>query len=77
CSQCGCSISSALHWIRDIKVAGPVSVGHLVQSSLAVGSVIQKVRGDDGAPDRWKKGTRLVASAPALVQIQAREESQG
>ena len=77
CSQCGCSISSALHWIRDIKVAGPVSVGHLVQSSLAVGSVIQKVRGDDGAPDRWKKGTRLVASAAALVQIQAREESQG
>ena len=22
CSQCGCSISSALHWIRDVKVAG-------------------------------------------------------
>jgi len=68
CSQCGCSISSALHWIRDIKVAGPLTIGHLVQSSLAVGSVVQKVRGDHGAPDRWK-GARLVAQTD-LVQIQ-------
>jgi len=74
CSQCGCSISSALHWIRDIKAAGPVTIGHLVQSSLAVGSVMQKLRGDDAAPDRWKKGTQLVAPTPALVQIQAQEE---
>ena len=24
CSQCGCSISAALHWIRDVRIAGPV-----------------------------------------------------
>jgi MoaA/NifB/PqqE/SkfB family radical SAM enzyme len=70
CSQCGCSISSALHWIRDIKVAGPLTIGHLVQGSLAVGSVMQKLRGDHGAPDRWKDA-RLVAH-PDLVQIQPR-----
>jgi len=75
CSQCGCSISSALHWIRDIKVAGPVTIGHLVQSSLAVGSVMQKLRGGHGAPDRWK-GARLVAQ-PELVQIQARGAGEG
>jgi hypothetical protein len=69
CSQCGCSISSALHWIRDIQIAGPLTIGHLVQSSLAVGSVVQKVRGDQGAPERWK-GARLAAQTPDLVQIQ-------
>jgi hypothetical protein len=71
CSQCGCSISSALHWIRDIRVAGPLKIGHLVQSSLAVGSVMQKLRGDHDAPDRWK-GARLLAQTPDLVQIQVR-----
>ena len=23
CSQCGCAISSGLHWVRTIKIAGP------------------------------------------------------
>jgi MoaA/NifB/PqqE/SkfB family radical SAM enzyme len=27
CSQCGCSISSALHWIQGVKVAGPLQGG--------------------------------------------------
>lgn len=75
CSQCGCSISSALHWIRDIRIAGPLKVGHMVQSSLAVGSVARKLSGYDSAPDRWKKGRRMVVPAPALVQIQTQEES--
>ena len=76
CSRCGCSISSALHWIRDIKVAGPLKIGHLVQGSLAVGSAMRKLRGDDGAPDRWK-GAQLVVQTPALVQIQARGADEG
>src|SRR5579862_815496 len=59
CSQCGCSISSALHWIRDIKIAGPLKVGHMVQGSLAVGSAMRKLRGDGEAPDRWQAGARF------------------
>ena len=70
CTQCGCSISSALHWARDLKVAGPLSVGHLVKASLAVGSAVKKFRGDRDAVNQWR-GLRLSARKPSLVQIQS------
>jgi MoaA/NifB/PqqE/SkfB family radical SAM enzyme len=76
CSQCGCSISSALHWIRDVKVAGPLKVGHLVQASLSVGSAMRKVRGGFDAPNRWEDGVRFVGEKTALVQIRSREEGE-
>lgn len=76
CSQCGCSISSALHWIRDVRVAGPVKVGHLVQGSLNVGSVLRKLRGDSDAPNRWKEGVRFVGQKTPLVQIASDEEGE-
>jgi MoaA/NifB/PqqE/SkfB family radical SAM enzyme len=76
CSQCGCSISSALHWIRDVKVAGPLRVGHLVQASLSVGSVLRKIRGDVESPGRWDKGAQFVGEKSALVQIQSRESGE-
>jgi MoaA/NifB/PqqE/SkfB family radical SAM enzyme len=74
CSQCGCSISSALHWIRDVKVAGPVKVGHLVRASLAVGSAARKLRPDVDAPNRWDKGVRFVGAKTPLVQIEPEKE---
>jgi MoaA/NifB/PqqE/SkfB family radical SAM enzyme len=75
CQQCGCSISSALHWIRDVKIAGPLKVGHLVRSSLAVGSATRKLRGDHDSIDRWR-GVRLVGEKSSLVQIQTQEEGE-
>ena len=69
CSQCGCSISSALHWIRDIKVAGPIRVGHMVQASLSVGSALGKIRGEVESPGRWDKDALSVGKKSALVQI--------
>ncbi len=74
CSQCGCSISSALHWIRDVKVAGPVKVGHLVQASLSAGSAVRKLRGGFDAPNRWEEGVRFVGEKTPLVQIQEQGE---
>ena len=76
CSQCGCSISSALHWIRDVKIAGPLRVGHMVKSSLAVGSGVRKLRGERETPNRWRD-VRYVGSGTPLVQIQAQEEGEG
>ena len=73
CSQCGCSISSALHWVRDVKIAGPLRAGHMVRSSLAVGSAVRRMRGEDATPNRWRD-VRIVGQAPGLVQIQAQEE---
>ncbi len=74
CSQCGCSISSALHWIRDVKLAGPLKVGHLVQGSLVVGSAVRKMRSNAEAPNRWQKGARFVGQKAPLVQIQPHEK---
>ena len=70
CSQCGCSISSTLHWVRDIKVAGPLRVGHLVQGSLAVGTAVKKITGDRDAANIWR-GIRIAGEKNQLVQIQA------
>jgi hypothetical protein len=76
CSQCGCSISSALHWIRDVKIAGPLKVGHLVRGSLSVGSAVRKLRHGVDAPNRWDQSVRFVGQNSPLVQIQAQEPNE-
>jgi hypothetical protein len=70
CSQCGCSISSALHWIRTIKLAGPVKIDHFVRGSIAVGTLMNRVRFRKTQPSRW--GSRSANPNPPadLVQIQ-------
>jgi MoaA/NifB/PqqE/SkfB family radical SAM enzyme len=75
CSQCGCSISSALHWIRDVPIAGPLKVGHLVRSSLGIGSAVRKLRGTASeAPNRWSDGVRFLGEKDTLIQIQSQEQ---
>ena len=69
CSQCGCMASSGLHWIRSEKVAGPLKVGHFVGSSIAIGSVINRLRRRAIQPSRWGPGSPPVGSKPELVQI--------
>ncbi len=72
CTQCGCAISSALHWAQDVKVAGPLKVGHLVRASLRVGLAVKKMRGDSTLPNRWRPGQRFYGQSAPLVQIQNR-----
>ena len=69
CSQCGCSISSALHWIRDVKVAGPLRVGDLVNASLKVGAGVARLRQDRNVPARWE--AQPAAYDSSLVQIES------
>jgi hypothetical protein len=76
CSQCGCSISSALHWIRDVKIAGPLKVGHMVQTSLAIGSAVSKLRGTSNTPDRWQPGAHFTSPRNPLVQIQPQQQNE-
>ena len=76
CSQCGCSISSALHWIRDVKIAGPLKVGHMVRGSLSVGSAVRKLRGDRDVMNRWQEGARFVGQHTGLVQIQEQQDGE-
>ncbi len=70
CTQCGCAVSIGFHWLRTIKVAGPVKVGHFVNSSVAIGSVMNKLRRASVVPDRWFRGVPPPPVADkALVQI--------
>lgn len=70
CSQCGCAASSGLHWIRSVRVAGPVRVGHFVESSVAIGLVMNRLRRRAMDPSRWRGGDPQPPRTTKFVQIQ-------
>jgi organic radical activating enzyme len=67
CSQCGCAVSSGLHWVQTVKLAGPLKMGHLVRGSVKVGKVVGRVL--DHMPARWNGRAPKEQEQPALVQI--------
>ena len=69
CAECGCAASSGLHWIRSVKVAGPLRVGHFVGGSVGVGSLINRLGGRKNHPSRWGSNGPQAGSKPELVQI--------
>jgi hypothetical protein len=58
CSQCGCAVSTGLHWLREKPVAFGLKVGHLLDTSLAIGGLKRQ-----GAASR-----RIYAVSPAGQQ---------
>ncbi len=70
CSQCGCAISSGLHWIRDVKVVGPMKVKHFVGSSIGVGLAMNRLKSGALRPPRWTRGKPSAPQNPDLIQIQ-------
>lgn len=46
CSQCGCAISSGLHWLKEVRLARLVKIETLVKSSLSVGGAVRRLRLD-------------------------------
>jgi MoaA/NifB/PqqE/SkfB family radical SAM enzyme len=71
CSQCGCMASSGLHWIRNVKIAGPLTVGHFVRSSVAIGSFVNRLKRQAIQPSRWGRGGPQIGSKPEqLIQIE-------
>jgi organic radical activating enzyme len=73
CSQCGCAVSSGLHWVRGIKVAGPVKIDHFVASSMKIGFLANRFRPGGKRPSRWNSATRdsnRTSSEDKLVHIQ-------
>jgi MoaA/NifB/PqqE/SkfB family radical SAM enzyme len=69
CSQCGCAISSGLHWLKSIRVAGPVTIGHFVRGSIAIGSLVNRWQEQAPRPLRWNGKYQQPKQEPALVQI--------
>lgn len=71
CSQCGCAISSGLHWLRGVRAGRLVKIGTLVKMSVALGSVAGRFRSDYREHPRWSREQTLPAHD--LVQIGERE----
>src|SRR6202050_1861453 len=69
CSQCGCAISSGLHWIQTVKVAGPLKVKHFVGSSIGVGLAVNRLRAKSLRLSRWNANRPAKTPEPDLVQI--------
>lgn len=53
CSQCGCAVSSGLHWLKTIRPAGLLKIETLVKGSIGVGTILGKLAGKDRAHPRW------------------------
>jgi len=64
CSQCGCAISTGLHWLKE-KRAGFVKVEKLATVSSAIGTLVGRLRGR--SHPRWR-----VKPNSGLVQIGVR-----
>ena len=71
CSQCGCAASSGLHWIRSVKVAGPVKVDHFIGGSVKVGLMMNRLRSRAPRPARWDPSAPSASTKnDKLVQLQ-------
>ena len=67
CAECGCSMSMGMHWLGEIKLAGPLRPRHLINGSLAIGRTVNKFR-RKGDGLRWGSDPALTGSSD-LVQI--------
>ena len=71
CSQCGCAASIGMHWVRGVKVAGPVKVDHFISSSVKTGLLMNRLRSRAARPSRWTaSGAPRSPKNDKLVQIQ-------
>ncbi len=63
CSQCGCAVSGALHWIGNRDVIGPLKASHLMKASIAIGSFVNRFRSEPANGLRWNDGPRRTRGA--------------
>jgi MoaA/NifB/PqqE/SkfB family radical SAM enzyme len=45
CSQCGCAISTGLHWVKEVRLAHIIKLEKIALSSAAIGSFLGKFQG--------------------------------
>jgi hypothetical protein len=69
CAECGCAASSGLHWIRNVKVVGPLRVRHFVEGSVGVGSLVNRLRRRKVTLSRWRPNKPGSGEKPELVHI--------
>jgi len=71
CSQCGCAISSGLHWIRTVEIAGPLKVDHFIEGSIEVGLALNRFRSRSIRLPRWVRNEPTPNQETKLVRIQS------
>jgi MoaA/NifB/PqqE/SkfB family radical SAM enzyme len=69
CSQCGCAASTGIQSVGNITLAGPLRIGHLLEGSIRVGRLMNRIRRRHAAPERWQPGAPASGAKPGLVQI--------
>jgi organic radical activating enzyme len=68
CSQCGCSVSAAAHWVSEKRVLGPLKARHILHGSMRIGSVVAHLK--RVAMPAWReRGKSMPERDPSLVQI--------
>jgi len=69
CSQCGCAISSGLHGMKAVSLAGPLRIGHLVSGSIRIGRLLNRLRPRSAAPPRWQSSGPNAGGKTDFVHI--------
>ena len=70
CSQCGCAATSGLHYVEGMRILGGLRIGHVVRSSMAVGSLTNRFRARSPKPSRWDPSSAKMPQEPQLVRIE-------
>jgi organic radical activating enzyme len=70
CSQCGCAISSGLHWIKQVSIAGPLKIGHIANASIGIGLLANRLGKRQDRPARWTPIAGDAKGDTKLVQIE-------
>ncbi|HKS74165.1 MAG TPA: radical SAM protein [Terriglobales bacterium] len=70
CSQCGCMATTAVRFVEEYKLFGPLKAGHLVNASVAIGSAVNRLRENAIMPARWRPRARQLPPTEELVQIE-------
>lgn len=68
CSQCGCSVSAAAHWVSEYTLAGPFKAKHLLRPSMAIGNTFASLQ--HISPPSWlEREQPQTKKSGDLVQI--------
>jgi MoaA/NifB/PqqE/SkfB family radical SAM enzyme len=70
CANCGCAASIGLEALMNRKIAGPLTIGHFVKGSVAVGLLANRLKSNKFSPQRWTGIAPKTPSDNDLVQIQ-------
>ena len=69
CSQCGCAASMGLHLFKSVAIAGRLRFDHLIRASMAVGTMLGRLRSHPNTPQRWQAAAAAQEGKPALSEL--------